>query len=240
VIRSPNPSDVSDQLSAIAAIAPDDVWAVGVDFEGPQQVPLALHWNGTVWTAIPTAGLPPNGGIAQFFAVSGAAADDVWSVGSYETDTGGSATLAVHWDGSAWTIAPTPNLSDVSQLRAVSAPVSSRAFAGGQGGFHTVEALRWNDSGPWRGFPADNPSPPDVFYGVSVPAHGAGWAVGVGGTTSTPFIERLTSTGWSEVPTPSIGAPAHLVGVDAAPGFALAVGWVEAPHGYRTLIEATC
>jgi hypothetical protein len=41
-------------------------------------------------------------------AVSVVSASDVWAVGSSPHANGGS-TLVEHWDGSAWTIVPSPN-----------------------------------------------------------------------------------------------------------------------------------
>jgi hypothetical protein len=65
IVASPDPGGVSqdDDLWGVAAVAADDVWAVGGvgSFLNPQlSAPLALHWDGTGWTqaavAAPSAG----------------------------------------------------------------------------------------------------------------------------------------------------------------------------------------
>lgn len=68
---------------------------------------LAEHWNGSVWTQTPT----PN---VQFFdekllAVSAASASDVWATGSTnQTDFASTNPITAHFDGTTWTIVPTP------------------------------------------------------------------------------------------------------------------------------------
>jgi len=55
VVPSPSLQGV-DQLNAVAAVATDDVWAVGQD---SLPNPLFLHWDGQVWSIIDA---PPNAG----------------------------------------------------------------------------------------------------------------------------------------------------------------------------------
>jgi len=98
-------------LSAVAASAASDVWAVGTTTDGGQEYrPLIEHWNGTAWTLSPV----PDGGSApsSLSGVDVVAPDDVWAVGQRAV---GQARfgftqfpLVMHWDGSAWTVASTP------------------------------------------------------------------------------------------------------------------------------------
>jgi hypothetical protein len=65
VVPSPNPRP-DDGLTAVSGVAGGDVWAVGseVDFSpgvGYAQ-PIAMHWNGTAWTAVPAIGVAPDFG----------------------------------------------------------------------------------------------------------------------------------------------------------------------------------
>jgi hypothetical protein len=59
----------------------------------------------------------PGGGLGILNEVVALAADDVWTVGSHD-----GLTLIEHWDGSAWTVVPSPEgpLAE-SELYAVSA-----------------------------------------------------------------------------------------------------------------------
>ena len=59
---------------------------------------------------------PNPGGATQnndLYSVAATTATNAWAVGDYNTGTG-TRTLALHWDGSAWTQAATPNLGGSS------------------------------------------------------------------------------------------------------------------------------
>src|SRR5205823_13057673 len=98
-----------NQLEAVAGSG-NDLWAVG--YYGPignVAQTLAMHWNGSAWSIVPT----PNVGTQtnELFGVSGSG-NDVWAVGIYWTVDGGynvQRTLTLHWDGSAWSVVPSPN-----------------------------------------------------------------------------------------------------------------------------------
>ena len=107
----PAPTRAADDnvLNGLAARTDSDIWAVGsfVNANGYQR-PLAEHWNGTAWTAMIGDALGP--GITTLNGVAMLAADDVWAVGSGSTTAGGTPqTLIEHWDGSAWTVSPSPS-----------------------------------------------------------------------------------------------------------------------------------
>jgi hypothetical protein len=63
------------------------------------------------WSIVPS----PNTGPTQYnqlFGVTCPSASDCWAVGYYQADTGShSQTLIEHWDGSSWSIVPSPNSS---------------------------------------------------------------------------------------------------------------------------------
>ena len=69
----PSPFISNSSLDAAAAIADNDIWAVGSvgAGSGPFQT-LAEHFDGTSWSLVPT----PSGN-AAFFGVAGAASNDV-------------------------------------------------------------------------------------------------------------------------------------------------------------------
>src|SRR6185436_3558011 len=115
---SPNPGDAG--LTAVAAISPTDVWAVG-------ETPLILHWDGVSWSVVAH---PPMDG--DLMAISAVSADDVWFVGGMEVEDG-EQTLALHWDGASVTDVPTdiPNSSH-SELTGVAALSSGDVWAVGE------------------------------------------------------------------------------------------------------------
>jgi hypothetical protein len=90
-----------DRLRAVAALAPDDVWALGTT--GRHPTPVIEHWDGSSWSLVP---VPPSGYDSVLYAVAAVAPDDIWAVGGAQvTDT-----LVEHWDGSSWSIVPSPNV----------------------------------------------------------------------------------------------------------------------------------
>src|SRR5581483_2701034 len=91
-------------LMAVAAIATNDVWAVGQ--RGTQT--LTEHWDGITWSVVPS----PNGGTLNdgLSGVSAVTSADLWAVG-FDITAGPSLTLIEHWNGTRWSVVPSPNPS---------------------------------------------------------------------------------------------------------------------------------
>ena len=70
---------------------------------------LIEHWNGTSWSVIPSPDMSVHftSGLNSVVAL---ATNDAWAVGSYG-DPGASWPLIERWDGSAWHVVTTPNLT---------------------------------------------------------------------------------------------------------------------------------
>ena len=104
------------QLYGIDAVSPDDVWAVGYSAGGTpggDPEPLVMHHDGGSWHRVETP-VPP-GPNSSLWDVRAIASDDVWAVGSRQPQTGssvGDRTLIMHWDGSTWTVVPSPEVDD--------------------------------------------------------------------------------------------------------------------------------
>jgi len=109
-----------------------------------------LHWDGTAWTQ---ANPPQPGGTSgnasnEIYGVDCASASDCWAVGLYG-GAGASLNQALHWDGTAWTQAVTPNPGgtapgDVSELFGVHCAGATLCWAVGDTSAGPSEALRWN------------------------------------------------------------------------------------------------
>ncbi len=106
-------SGENSTLYSVAALASDDVWAVGRTGSNPDQglpeaQPIAEHWDGTAWSLVPT---PQPEGLTydRFYAVAALAPNDVWAVGVTGDPRGPDTTLVEHWDGSSWHTVPSPN-----------------------------------------------------------------------------------------------------------------------------------
>lgn len=120
-------------IAGFSGTSPDDLWAVG-SFRNSSRVaqPLAEHWDGTSWTAIPVP-MPATASTAQFQAVAPVSAADVWAVGQFTNgaNQGQTQSLAEHWDGTGWTMASVPNSPGPNSLNSVSAVSSTDLWAGG-------------------------------------------------------------------------------------------------------------
>ncbi|MFI5912070.1 RNA polymerase sigma factor [Dactylosporangium sp. NPDC051541] len=97
----PAPPGVPVVLHDIAATAADDLWVAGDRQVAGRWLPFASHWDGTRWT---TAALPDIGP-GTIESVLTLAHDDVWLLGTAgrEWVHGEGRSLALHWDGRAWT-----------------------------------------------------------------------------------------------------------------------------------------
>jgi hypothetical protein len=135
--RVPSPRvGVSDELYAVAALAPNNVWAVGTSIAALHDPTLTLieHYDGSTWSVVPSPNVGPGSPNQsnRLFGITAVSATDIWAFGSYfaADGSGFQATLLLHWDGTNWTIATSPDpkpgdfLSDVLFAGVVTAPGS--------------------------------------------------------------------------------------------------------------------
>lgn len=89
-------------ITDIAAIAADDVWAVGRDFDvdAGRTVALLLHWDGTDWSRVEAPAEPVN---VTLEAVVARASDDVYAAGTRFAFADGTSAWLLHFDGDGWT-----------------------------------------------------------------------------------------------------------------------------------------
>lgn len=107
IVPSPNIGAADHLLARLAAVASDDIWAAGVYYGRNGDQPLMLHWDGTRWLVVPS---PTPGTIGHHrLGVAAVAANDVWAVGFYMNHRGADQPLVLHWDGTRWTVVPSPD-----------------------------------------------------------------------------------------------------------------------------------
>jgi hypothetical protein len=126
-------------LQSVVAVAPDDVWAVGIRAASEPARPgrgdnrtVIEHWDGTSWTLVPS---PQADAVSVPYSLSGinaVAADDLWAVGYANPGAGASVPLVEHWDGASWTIVPTPVSAPGARLHAVAASSAGDVWAVGE------------------------------------------------------------------------------------------------------------
>ena len=107
VVRTPNVGTGTNALNAVAALASNDVWAVGYD-ESLLQT-LTLHWDGSSWRVVTSPSVGTDGSVLT--DVTAIAPNDVWAVGYSGSYFSAFLTLTMHWDGSAWNIVASLNPS---------------------------------------------------------------------------------------------------------------------------------
>jgi hypothetical protein len=108
-VSSPNPPapDSSNYLLSVDAATADDVWAAGW-YVGNTRLGLVEHWDGTAWSVSTTPEPDASPGLEGIAESSGT----VWAVGDYvPPGIGGHLqTLTEEWDGSAWSVVPSPDV----------------------------------------------------------------------------------------------------------------------------------
>ncbi len=127
VVPAPAPQgSLHSTLADVVGVSGSDVWAVGHIFVPNASQTLIEHYDGDNWEIVVSPN-PGGSGINSFNGLSGVdatAANDAWAVGHYfslSDQPAGSSTLAIHWDGSAWTMVATPREGTGSSLSEVDA-----------------------------------------------------------------------------------------------------------------------
>jgi hypothetical protein len=169
------------------------------------------------WAVVASPNASP--GNNQLAAVASISASDVWAVGSADNAVGNAQPLAEHWDGTAWSIVPTPAVV-TGTLSGVAAISSTDVWAGG--GFllssrgNTAQFEHWNGR---RWSVAKSPTVAGAtIFGMAAVSSTDVWAVGsvISGGVAQTFIEHWNGKKWAVVPSPNASAQNnHLDGVTA-------------------------
>lgn len=139
---TPSPGTNENLLLGPAAVSATEFWAVGTYNNGADNSITALHFTGGSWSQSSPVNPQPTGG-QELGAAVALGSGDVWGVGSDHSAGGFARTLVEHWDGSAWSVVPTPspntNNNGLNYIAAVS-PVDLWAV-GDQGTQGTTNTL---------------------------------------------------------------------------------------------------
>jgi hypothetical protein len=165
-----------------------------------KNVTLAETWNGTAWS-IQAAPSPVGARRSYLRAVSCASPTACTATGNYETASRRHVTLAEAWNGTSWSVQPTPRLTPGrSSMLGVSCPSPGACTAVGTRivkGKQVPLAEAWNGSS-WSVQHMPSQAGGDSLSGVSCTSVNACTAVG-------SVIERWNGTGWSIEPVPLTG-----------------------------------
>lgn len=206
-----HPTNKSSTFTSVSVLFPSDVWAVGktgnnLNPDGSIGVPLIEHFDGTRWNSI-SAEIPANFTVVELNDIEAISTNNVWAVGSLSNVANlVNHTLIQNWNGTKWSIVPTPDLpagAYLGKLSAVSAvrnnpndvwAVGSYLIGGTQ---HSI-VLHW-DGITWSNVDLPASIVNEGLYDVVALSATNIWAVGdnqsnkafiahYDGTTWTPFI----------------------------------------------------
>jgi hypothetical protein len=195
------------------------------------------------WTVVSS----PNAsaGNNHLAAVASLSASDVWTVGSADNAVGNAEPLAEHWDGTAWSIIPTPSVLTGS-LSGVAAVASDDVWAAGSlllsSRGDTAQFEHWNG----RKWIVAKKSPAvggAAISGMAAVSSTDVWAVGrslsTGGVAQT-LIEHWNGKAWAVVPSPNASTQNNQLAAVAAisANDVWAVGdFQNASNAFQTLTE---
>jgi hypothetical protein len=140
IVPSPNPlTGSSDQnvLTSVTAVSPVDATAAGftLDIGNQRELTMVQHWDGKSWTVVPSPNVDSNpGSFNTLHSVSAFSSTNIYAVGFFANGTtaGNQETLLEHFDGTSWTILPSPTKGLAQQLNGVFAlPGSSNIWGVG-------------------------------------------------------------------------------------------------------------
>jgi hypothetical protein len=207
------PSGRTYNLTAVDAVAPGDVWAVGSAVASGARAAAALHYDGAAWTA---AALPSSPiGLSSELSDVDMSATGGWAVGHTAAGDKPPRALILRALGAGWLQVPAPDGDATStELSAVFAGAAGDAWAVGSqvrlDGRRTGLILHWDGVG-WQEQAAPvtgDPVTEETFLS-SVSASGPDdvWAVGrtcldaILLESCRPVALHLTGGAWAVVPT---------------------------------------
>jgi len=243
---SANPAG-ANFLGGVSCTSPSTCMAVGDTVNGSISQTLAEAWNGTSWSVVPTLNRSVQN---SFGGVSCTGPTACTAVGSSSNGNQNSIqTLIETWNGSAWTIVPSPNPQGASASSLSSVSCTSAAFCtavgstSGSGGVNTL-VESWNGTA-WALVPSPSVnSANNQLLGVS--CSGPQACIAVGSTYSFPtgtrtLVESWNGSSWTVAasPNPSGSQISQLEGVSCTgPTACTAVGHTNTGQSSLTLVES--
>jgi hypothetical protein len=191
----PSPVINGSGLNAAAAIAANDIWAVGgVLTSTGAHTTLGEHFNGSSWNVVPTPAVND-----PLVAVAGSASNDVWALGSQVNIAESPTPFIAHWNGTSWSIVNSPKLPKDSFLTGVTAPASNNAwvvgntFSSPSGIIEHWDGMRWSI--------VSSPAFTNVVaFAIAADSSTDVWAFGLSNATGAPEALHFDGTTWTAVP----------------------------------------
>ncbi len=215
-------------LLAVSCLSATNCTAVGYSANGTNAQTLIESWDGAAWTITPSPNV--NGRSESVLSgVSCVNAIDCTAVGYSQNGGYYGQSLVESWDGTSWSITPSPNPagSDGSQLLSVSCVSATNCTAAGFAFYNGSQCANFSalscqplietwDRTAWSVTPTPNPTSSDYnpLEGVSCSSATDCTAVGYSYSGST-VIESWDGTAWTITPSPDVsGSNSQLFGIN--------------------------
>jgi hypothetical protein len=253
VVSSPDTGTSDNDLWSMSGRSPADIWAVGslLPSAGATIVQtLALHYNGSTWTRVPT---PDFGHQANsLYGVAALPDGTAWATGIYTQASGHTGrALTEHWNGHRWAVVPAASPGSAEDMLYSVTGVSDAdvwavgTYGDADGYFHPL-IEHWNGRRWMAGRIAGlSPAAHGILTSVTSAGHRGAWATGQisGPDADRQVVLHLVGGTWEvthESPPRSAGGIA-----DAYPqaiASSAAGPWVagrdrSGHHGFLTVVE---
>ena len=169
------PAPNGGYLSGLECVGATDCWASGAttDDTGTASGILMEHWDGATWTDT-SASVPDSTAPGILAGISCVSAAQCWAVGSTGSFNNGSGvqpqSVVEYWNGSSWSVQPSPDVTAFSFLNSVSCLPSVGCVADGS----TLTNPNGNGDPGLRGFIEQLNFPPASSQGTVLAARDGG------------------------------------------------------------------
>jgi hypothetical protein len=208
--RFPCLGSENSSITAVKAIATNDVWAIGRD-DGSD---VAVHWDGKKWTKVQLD--PTNKNPVVLMTIDATSSKDVWTAG-FTASGDKLAGVIEHWDGKAWKISYLSRgvASPFVFMYSMSAAAANNAWTilvldrtGEEPRPEEIgpDLLHW-DGHTWKPFYIPGK---EIFYsvrGILAESADSAWAVGENTDTKHNMIAHWDGKVWRIVPSVPFSVP---------------------------------
>jgi hypothetical protein len=225
----------------------------GAPGSSPAAAVVSCASAGGKWTAVKP--VSPGTGNNDLTGVAVLAAGNAWAVGTdADVDTNDGRTLIEHWNGTAWSVVPSPDPGvrpdyySGDFLTAVSASSPSAIWAVGEyesRGRTKTLIVHWNGTA-WTRVPSPNPGDPRItgsLHAVAATSAASAWAAGCtsNGPDHQSLILHWNGAAWTQAASPNPGGRGNLAAIAASsPANAWAVGQLLAPGADNPVAVRYC
>lgn len=243
IVTAP-PTGQNGVLYAVTSTSGTDAWAVGhsnARANGLLAQPVIDHWNGTAWSQVtaPATGYSTNWPTA----VSASSTSDAWVVGWSEPQRYSFVPMAMHWNGSAWSVAGFGGtigaiVSGVTDISPTDAYAITSTATSGTIGYGEHQLAQWNGTA-WNeiNIPVPANDITTTLYAISADGPDDVWipASALVTVSSTSAATEYYALHWNGSSWSMVSMPAEPAGIynqfssvtAISPGNVWAVGEVE-------------